>query len=342
MKSTFIGICAGAFCFALLLAGPAHAQNVLTASDYFAPKDYPQSVSFPGGVTMTQMTYSTLPGFRPLKIDVYRLAGNTVHPGLLFFHGGSWVGGDTRFDPPFGNFPGVLAALAAHGYVVASADYRLSGEAHFPAALMDVKTAIRFLRSHAKEFNLDDAHIATWGASAGGYLAVMTGLTCGVASLEPPPPTGPQAQSAGPQPSDCVQAVVDWSGFLVLEHMFTDIGKPMPETSQEGAFLGCEPNICSPDVLRAANPMTYVTDKAPPFLIQHGDADVILAAKQPQDLNNALRAKSVPAEFVVYHGVGHMFMLPGKSGAAAGDPANDQAVLDKMVQFLDSTFPQKK
>jgi acetyl esterase/lipase len=316
---------------------PATAAE-LKASDYFAAKDYSQTVTFPTDVTMRTITYSTLPGYRPLTMDVYLPAGETMHPGLIFFHGGSFVGGDKRVDPPFGNFPGLLAALAAHDYVVASPDYRLSGEAHFPAALIDVKTAIRFLRAHASDFHLDSSHIAAWGASAGGYLAVMTGLTCGVSSLEPQP----AIQSSGAPSSECVQAVVDWSGFLVLDHMFTDLGKPMPENSQEGAFLGCEPAVCSLDVLSAANPMTFITSKAPPFLIQHGDADTILAQKQPRDLYDSLRAKNVPAEFVVYHGAGHMFMLPGKRGADAGDPVNDQAVLDKVEQFLDSTLKPKK
>src|SRR5207248_2881378 len=134
---------------------------------------------------------------------------------LVFIHGGNWRSGTTRSNSPFGDFPGLLAAIAAHGYVVASVEYRLSGEAPFPAALMDVKAAIRFLRSHARDYNLDQAHLASWGSSAGGYLALMAGVTCGVASLEP------AAEGTGqPVPSDCVQATVDWSGLVVLENMF--------------------------------------------------------------------------------------------------------------------------
>jgi acetyl esterase/lipase len=331
MKKSIAILCAAA---SLSLGSAADAQK-LTASDFFAPKEYPQTVSFPGGVTMTSMTYSVLPGYRPLTVDIYRPADNQAHPGLVFFHGGSFVGGDTRFDPPFGNFPGVLAALAAHGYVVASADYRLANEAQFPAALQDVKTAIRFLRAHAQELNLDQAHIAAWGASAGGYLAVMAGVTCGVASLEPPAPNA--SQPPRPQPSDCIQAVVDWSGFLVLDHILSDAGKPAPATSQEGMFLGCEPKDCPDGLLRAANPMTYVSAKTPPMLIQHGDLDTTLAVKQPKELAAALRAKNVPVQFVTYPGVGHMFIGQDRKG----DPVQDQAVLDKMVAFLDATFPQK-
>ena len=153
------------------------------------PKDYPQTVTFPGGVTMTEMTYGTPQGFRPLTLDLYQPQGKSdPRPVLVFIHGGNWVGGDSRHDSPFGDFPGLLASIAARGYVVASVNYRLAGEAHFPAAVIDVKTAIRYLRDHAGDYNLDGTRFAAWGVSAGGHLAAMIGVTCGVAALEPPSP----------------------------------------------------------------------------------------------------------------------------------------------------------
>jgi acetyl esterase/lipase len=326
--------------FVVLPGAAAQAQNEgarLDVSQYFAAKDYPQTANFPGGVIMTTVTYSTLPGFRPLTMDVYKPAGDAVHPGLVFIHGGNWNGGTSRSETPFGDFPGVLAAIAAHGYVVMSPNYRLSSEAKFPAALIDSKAAIQYFRAHARDYHLDADHVASWGASAGGYLAVMVGLTCGVAAFEP------SHDATQPVTSDCVQASIDWSGLLVLEHMFTDFGKPMPATSVEGAFLGCEPNACPAEILRLANPMTYVGDKSPPMLIQHGDADAQIPTNQPQDLYNALRARSVRAEFVIYRNSAHMFTNPNRAqNGSAADPVNDQAALDKVVQFLDATFPQKK
>ena len=345
MKAISAGICVGVVCaivFAALAGVTAEAQSAgsgIAASDYFAARDYPQIVNFPGGVTMTTVTYSTVTGFRPLTMDVYKPAGNAEHPGLVFIHGGNWNSGTSRSETPFGDFPGVLAAIAAHGYVVMSPNYRLSSEAKFPAALIDSKTAIQYFRAHAQDYKLDATRIASWGSSAGGYLAVMVGLTCGVAVFEPSAP-----RDAGQSvTSDCVQASIDWSGLLVLEHMFTDFGKPMPATSVEGAFLGCEPNVCSANLLHAANPMTYIGAKSPPMLIQHGDADAQIPAKQPQDLYNALRANNVAAEFVIYRNSAHMFTNPNRAQTgSAADPVNDQAALDRVVQFLDATFPQKK
>ncbi|MDB5738998.1 MAG: hypothetical protein JWP16_38 [Alphaproteobacteria bacterium] len=100
----------------------------------------PQRVSFGGGVSATfDITYQTLKGFRPLTLDIYQPARRAWPlPLVVFVHGGGFGGGDTRHAAGFEDFPGTLAALAAQGYVVASVNYRLSGEARFPAALLDV------------------------------------------------------------------------------------------------------------------------------------------------------------------------------------------------------------
>jgi acetyl esterase/lipase len=292
-------------------------------------------VNFPNGVTMTEMTYSTLAGFRPLTLDLYQPAGQSdPRPVLVFIHGGNWVGGDSQHDSPFGDFPGQLAGIAARGYVVASVNYRLANEARFPAAVIDIKTAIRFLRSHAGDYNLDPTRFAAWGVSAGGHLASMIGVTCGVSSLQPP-----VSGNATP-PSECVQAAIDWCGLIDLETIFTDFGKPIPDTSVEGAFLGCEPALCGPNVAKNASPLTYITAMSPPFLIQHGDADTTVSLKQSQKLYDALKAQGVPAELVVYPGITHMLAKPTPSGSMY-DAETDQKAIEKLVTFLDTTFPKK-
>jgi len=245
------------------------------AADFSETKNYPQTVTFPGGVTLTEMTYSTLQGFRPLTLDLYQPQGKSdPRPVLVFIHGGNWVGGDSRHDSPFGDFPGLLASIAARGYVVASVNYRLADEAHFPAAVLDVKTAIRFLRTHATDYNLDGTRFAAWGVSAGGHLASMIAVSCGVSALEPPTASGDKP------PSDCVQAAIDWCGLIDLETIYTDFDKPVPDTSVEGAFLGCEPALCPLEVAHNASPLTYISAMSPPFLIQHGDADTTVSVKQ--------------------------------------------------------------
>lgn len=305
-----------------------------------APKTYPlQSIAFPGGVTMTQMVYETLPGFRPLTLDLYQTNEKSFpRPGLVFVHGGNWVGGDPRHNGTFGDWPGQLAALAAKGYVVASVDYRLSAEAHFPAALQDVKSAIRWLRDHAGQFNLDQTRIAIWGASAGGQLASLAGVSCGVAALEPANTSqgDPKAKLA----SDCVQAVIDWYGIIDFENMWSDLGKPAPDKSIEGDYLGCEPALCPASIARNASPLAYVEAMSPPFLIQQGQDDVTVSPKQSQALYDALRAKGVPAELQMYPGVMHSF---ARSNAPPGtaDPVINKAAMEKVENFLAATFPKK-
>jgi acetyl esterase/lipase len=326
---------------ALLLSGAAPSakappQQAAKDANFDSPKTYPlQSIAFPNGVTMNEMVYSNLTGFRPLTLDLYLPPGKSFpRPGLVFVHGGGWNGGDSRHGGTFGDFPGLLASIAARGFVVASVNYRLSAEAHFPAALLDVKTAIRWLRQHAGDYNVDETRIAIWGASAGGHLAALAGVTCGVTSLEPS--TDPKIKP----PSDCVQAVIDWYGISDLETRHTDFGKPAPDKSEEGEFLGCEPALCPVGVARNASPLAYIEAMAPPFLIQHGAADTTVSPKQSQSLYDALRAKDVPAELAIYPGVDHNFAAANARPGAVDAATNKQAV-EKLEAFLDRTFPKK-
>jgi acetyl esterase/lipase len=112
----------------------------------------PQKLAFPGNVSATfDLVYGSLRGFRPLTLDIYQPPARTTPlPLVVFVHGGGWNGGDTRHAASFPDFPRALAALSAQGYVVASVSYRLSGEARFPAAVQDIKAAIRWLRGHSR------------------------------------------------------------------------------------------------------------------------------------------------------------------------------------------------
>ena len=148
---------------------------------------YPDRVTqFPQGVTgLADVTYSVLPGFRPLVLDLYLPQGTAPQPLIVFVHGGGWVGGNTRHSGALADFPRALAQLAAEGFAVASVEYRLAGEAPFPAALQDVRAALRFLKSNAANYGIDGAKVAVWGGSAGGQLAALAAASCGDQSLDP-------------------------------------------------------------------------------------------------------------------------------------------------------------
>ena len=130
----------------------------------------PQRISYPGNVEATfDVVYGGLKGFRPLTLDLYQPQGsNGAMPLVVFVHGGGWNGGEWMPAPSRGFCQLQLAALAAQGYVVASVNYRLSEEAHFPAALQDVKAAIRWLQGRAPPITIIDiTRVARCGRRCG-------------------------------------------------------------------------------------------------------------------------------------------------------------------------------
>jgi acetyl esterase/lipase len=303
--------------------------------------DPPQKAAFADGVSaQLDITYASPAGSRPLTLDIYTPKPSPAPlPMVLYVHGGGWNSGDSRHALAFADFPRALAGLAAQGYVVASMNYRLSQEAHFPAALRDVKAAIRWLRGHAGTYNADPTRLAVWGMSAGGQLAAMAGTTCGVTGFEPEANSGGNAGYDAP--SDCAEAVVDWFGPTDLDKLDADNGKPAKDafvpagqSSEEGAYLGCEPQACAPGVAKLASPMTFISESAPPFLIQQGEADTAVSPKQSQKLYEALKAKGVPVEIVLYPDVGHGFAKNSDPDAATVTKA-----MAKLTDFLAATFP---
>jgi acetyl esterase/lipase len=318
---------------------------------------YPERrTTFPGGVIgFADLTYASYTGFRPLILDLYRPAStSTPHPLVIYVHGGGWQSGHTRHSGAFENWPGVLASIAARGYVVASVEYRLSGEAPFPAAIQDVKAAIRWLRTHATEFGIDKQRAVIWGGSAGGQLAALAGTSCGVAALEPPgdaanqhPEPGAAATSgsapgrAAPaaQPeSDCVQGVIAWYGifdFSALAHQqgVTSTAASNPNSGPR-RYLGCAPAQCLPEKVAAAGATTYIDAKDPPVLMVHGVNDHTVPIQQSRDFLAALHAKGVQAELLELPGVDHSFI-----GATPEDTRKASlAAFDKSLDFIQRTI----
>jgi acetyl esterase/lipase len=167
---------------------PLRADTVPMPTPRPSPRSYgPLKASFPGGINAAfDVTYQTLKGYRPLTLDLYQPPSRSYPlPLVVFVHGGGFGGGDSRHAAVFDDLPATMAGLAAQGYVVASVNYRLSGEARFPAAVQDVKAAIRFLRGHARDLNLDVTRAAIWGVSTGGQLAALAGASCGAPCPRP-------------------------------------------------------------------------------------------------------------------------------------------------------------
>lgn len=271
-------------------------------------------VSFPGGVTgLPDLVYSQISGFRPLRLDLYLPPDHsTAHPLVMYIHGGGWQNGHARQSGAFEDWPATLAMIASRGYVVASVNYRLGGEAVFPAAIQDVKTAIRWLRAHAGEYGIDKDKFLVWGASAGGHLAALAGTSCGASELEPV--NLPEELAAE---SDCVQATIGWYGIYDL----TDMRGGGPG----GYFNG---------MLEEASPAHYVDASDGAFLLIAGSEDPVINHQQSIDFNDLLKANNLPSSVHIIQGVAHSFI--GETAESTKD-ASIQA-LEWALEFMDDVF----
>lgn len=222
------------------------------------------------------------------RLDVYLPAKSTgVRPLVAWIHGGGWTGGSKA---------GVAAApLLAAGYAVASIEYRFSQDAVYPAQIEDCKAAIRWLRAHAAEYEIDPAHIGVWGASAGGHLVALLGTTGEVHDFD---------KGENLDQSSAVQCVIDWFGPSDFLHWGDDNAAMNRPDSLVSKLLG-GPVSEKGELARAASPLSFVTAKAAPFLIMHGDQDTIVPLQQSESLNLALQKAGVPSELITIKGSGH-------------------------------------
>jgi acetyl esterase/lipase len=209
---------------------------------------------------------------------------------LLYVHGGGWRAGDKSEGMAW-------QSMTARGFLVVSIDYRLASETiKFPAMVEDVKCAVRFLRAHASQYNLDAEHIGAVGVSAGGHLVDLLGLADESAGWD----TGEYTEQ-----SSRVQAVVTLAGVsdLTLKRGATEAAAAMIYYAFDLA-----PGTALDPVLRAASPVTYITTDDPPFLIIHGDQDNVVPVEQSIVLDEQLKKAGVPAELVIVknatHGLG--------------------------------------
>ncbi len=267
---------------------------------------------------------------------------------MIYLHGGGWQSGHTRHSGAFEDWPGALASIAARGYAVASVEYRLSAEAPFPAAVQDVKAAIRWLRGHARQYGIDASRAVVWGGSAGGQLAALVGASCGAAALEPLPATAnqrpePGAATAKPQSpatpaanieSDCVQGVVAWYGVFDFSDVLRAPATAGGPRDTEYRYLGCIAGKCSPATVAAASAITYVDAKDPPVLMIHGVNDHTVPIEQSRAYLAALRAKGVKAQLVELPGVDHSFV--GENPTATRDAS--LRAFNLSVEFIEATL----
>lgn len=332
--------------YMLLGCGAAHAfdvSDVAIEPAVVLEDRYPdRQTEFPGGVTsIADMVYSVRPGYRPLILDLYfsddDAGKGSARPLVLFLHGGAWMSGHTRHSGAFANWPATLAKMASMGFVVASIEYRLSGEAPFPAALVDVQDAIRWLRSNAQKYGIDKANAVVWGVSAGGQLAALMGTACGAAAYVPAPT--PELAAHNPEESACVQGVVAWYGIFDFESIVSNfqngiVDENDPNISVISQYIGCHIKHCSVADYRAASPVNFIDATDPAFLLIHGDNDAIVNVGQSRTMAARLEAAGVSTELLIMANVGHSFI-----GATSIDTRDASLLaLQASTDFLQQVF----
>jgi len=213
-------------------------------------------------------------------------SGGKGFPLVVFIQGSGWTKPNQFWQIP------QLSLLARRGFVIASVTHRHRANAPAPAFLKDVKTALRFLRAHAEEYDIDKARVCAWGTSSGGNTALLLGLTGDDPAFEGEDYAGE---------STCVQAVVDCFGPTDVNKMI-DVqyaDKPKTEENTFYALGGCNPDTYQ-ETLRQVSPIVYVEPgrTLPPFLILHGDADALVLYEDSEAFYDKLVEQGYEADFV--------------------------------------------
>ena len=255
--------------------------GVLTMTSFTTAQVKTQTPAVPEGVQMIADLEYVANGHPRQKLDLYLPKGAEYSvPVVLWVHGGGWAAGDKSRSP--------AVPLALRGYAVAAINYRFSQHAIFPAQIHDCKAAIRWLRSRSQQYGLDPQHIGAWGASAGGHLVALLGVTNGHRELE--------GKLGNLEHSSSVQAVVDWFGPTD----FMTVGSQPTRTK----LLGGEPKD-KLQLAQLASPLQHVSSGDCPFLIMHGDKDKTVPISQSELLTEALSKAGVDATMVTITDGGH-------------------------------------
>lgn len=263
--------------------------------------------------------------------DIYVSPGPGPFPVVLFSHGGAFMFGDKR-----GIGSGLrndVDALNAAGIALVSIDYRQSGEAEFPATIHELESALRFVRANAAHYRDVPSRVALWGRSAGANIALVAGMSPGVALFNNPATIAPAAD-------DRVSAIVSMYGPTDFPAMDAELGAagcdPSAHShnaadSPELRYLGAKIFTIS-SILAKANLPVYLGAAALPLLIQHGTADCTVPPLQRHILADRLTAAGPGRAVLQFH-----------EGAVHADSALDSAANVALgTAFLRQAFGTQK
>lgn len=252
-----------------------------------------------GVVALQDIVYTTILetpfGKRDLHLDIFRPEKLGKYPALIMVHGGGWRSGNKSMEVP------MAQQIAVKGYVTACIEYRLSPEALYPAAIYDIKAAIRFLRMNAKKFNIDPEKIAISGCSAGGQLAALVGMTSGIKKFD-----GVDGNS---NVSAKVQAIIDIDGILDFTDPNESAKDDNPEKRSAGAYWFGATFKEAPETWVEASPLIYAGKDTPPILFVnsaqprfHAGRDSVIAIINKYSIYSEIHTiPNTPHSFWLFH-----------------------------------------
>lgn len=231
---------------------------------------------------------------RELRLDVFYPKEKTIakRTAIIFIHGGGWRSGNKTMHYP------LLEQLAARGYVCITPEYRLSTEALYPAAVYDIKTAIRWVRKNAVKYNIDVNKIVASGHSSGGELAAFMGATNAMKQFE--------GDGEYKEFSSKANAVIDLDGTLAFIHPESGEGDDSKKTSAATYWFGYS-KVENPDLWKRAAPLTHVGKQSPSFLFINSGVTRMHAGRD--DFISILKRYKIYSEVKTFENSPHAFIL---------------------------------
>jgi len=265
------------------------STRMLLLSLVIACSSFAAELEVPAGVQLEKNLEYSNPDGQHLQLDLARPQSAVNCPAVLCIHGGGFRAG------PRQGYDGLCVKLAQRGFVAATVTYRLAPAYQFPAAVYDVKAAVRWLRANASKYGIDASRIGVTGDSAGGHLAQFLGVTAGVSEFE--------GDGGCADQSSAVRCVVNRYGPSDFTKSY---GKSVDAAEVLPLFLGGNLETALPRHIRAS-PLNWVTPNAAPTLLLHGTEDKYVAYEQAVWMRDRLQACGVEARLMTFQGAGHGF-----------------------------------